>query len=80
MGMWEFYTILDDNPADATNVDGVCAPQRQRMTTRRANQSATEPVPPPELGRGHAVLWIAPPCFAAWLSCDVVIQSSSWGC
>lgn len=24
IGMWEFYTVLDDSPEDATNADGVC--------------------------------------------------------
>ena len=24
IGMWEFYTVIDDDPADATNSDGVC--------------------------------------------------------
>ncbi len=24
IGMWEFYTVLDENPENATNEDGVC--------------------------------------------------------
>ncbi|MEE9414433.1 MAG: ArsI/CadI family heavy metal resistance metalloenzyme [Acidimicrobiales bacterium] len=24
IGMWEFYTVVDDSPEDATNADGVC--------------------------------------------------------
>jgi catechol 2,3-dioxygenase-like lactoylglutathione lyase family enzyme len=34
IGMWEFYTVIDDDPADATNSDGVCcAPSGESDST-----------------------------------------------
>lgn len=47
IGSWEFYTVLDDDPVDATNADGVCCAPAGAPST-----SAATPAAGPCCGRG----------------------------
>lgn len=40
IGAWEFYTVLDDNPDNATNADGVCCASPTSAADDPADQAA----------------------------------------